>query len=119
MPLVRDFEDKLKLARMSPAMVKKDRGALSMLVGDAVERGSVAHNAVRELPRTKKRRRAQRGLSGKLKVGKDVPPVAAIAAIQSGLEGRWRPLIPTAIHTGLRSSELRGLAWPNARSQGR
>ena len=29
----------------------------------------------------------------------------------ANLQGRWRPLILTAIFTGLRASELRGLRW--------
>ena len=34
-----------------------------------------------------------------------------IKAIVDRLQGRWRPAILTAIFTGLRSSELRGLRW--------
>lgn len=36
---------------------------------------------------------------------------AEIKAIIHNLKGRWRPLIVTAIFTGLRASELRGLTW--------
>jgi integrase len=36
-----------------------------------------------------------------------------IKALVSALHGRWRPLLLTAIFTGLRASELRGLRWPN------
>ena len=31
--------------------------------------------------------------------------------ILSKAEGRWRPLFVTAIFTGMRASELRGLIW--------
>ncbi|MDB5538416.1 MAG: phage integrase family protein, partial [Devosia sp.] len=48
---------------------------------------------------------------GKLKVGVDIPTPVEIAGIVRGLEGRWRPLLMTAIFTGLRASELRGLTW--------
>jgi integrase len=49
---------------------------------------------------------------GRLKVGIDIPTPAEIKAIVHALEGsRWRPLMLTAIFTGLRSSELRGLRW--------
>jgi integrase len=34
-----------------------------------------------------------------------------IKAIVETVKGRWRPLIVTAIFTGLRASELRGLRW--------
>ena len=27
------------------------------------------------------------------------------------LQGRWRPILQTAVFTGLRASELRGLRW--------
>jgi integrase len=33
------------------------------------------------------------------------------SAILGHLQGRWRPLLLTAIFTGLRASELRGLRW--------
>ena len=48
---------------------------------------------------------------GKLKIGVDIPAPGEIRAILAALEGRWRPLLLTAIFTGLRASELRGLRW--------
>jgi integrase len=47
----------------------------------------------------------------KLRVGVDIPKPAEVRAIAGKLEGRWRPLILTALFTGLRASELRGLRW--------
>jgi integrase len=41
----------------------------------------------------------------------DIPTREEIKAIVAALEGRWRPLLLTAIFTGLRASELRGLRW--------
>jgi integrase len=58
-----------------------------------------------------KERRADRRQRGKLKVGVDIPRPDEIRAIVGALEGRWRPLLLTAIFTGLRASELRGLRW--------
>jgi integrase len=49
--------------------------------------------------------------NGKLKIGVDIPSPDEIRAIITHLEGRWRPLLLTAIFTGLRASELRGLRW--------
>ena len=49
---------------------------------------------------------------GKLKVGVDIPTADEIKAIIAKA-GRWRPLLLTAIFTGLRASELRGLPWKN------
>ena len=48
---------------------------------------------------------------GKLKVGVDIPTREEIKAIVEAAKGRWRPVLLTAIFTGLRSSELRGLRW--------
>src|SRR6516165_4670715 len=47
-PLVRAFEDKLRIDR-SPAMVRKVVGSLSAVLSDAQERGLVAQNVVRGL----------------------------------------------------------------------
>jgi integrase len=123
-PLVREFEDKLRRgdpapgeregAARSPAMVKKIVGSLGALLGDAQERGLVARNVVRDLRgrrMTGVERRADKRQKGKLRVGVDIPTRQEIKAIVDALEGRWRPIILTAIFTGLRSSELRGLRW--------
>ena len=48
---------------------------------------------------------------GRLKVGVDIPSTDEIKAIIAAMPERWRPLLLTAIFTGLRSSELRGLRW--------
>ena len=112
-PMVRAFEDKLRIDR-SPAMVRKAVGSLSMILSDAHERGLVAQNVVRGL-RSKRSRgreqRADRRQKGKLKVGVDIPTPAEIRVLIPHLEGRWRPLFLTAIFTGLRASELRGMRW--------
>jgi integrase len=116
-PMVREFEDKLsadKATPRSPALVKKVRGSLGAILSDAQERGLVARNVVRELRSTRRRgkeRRADRRQKGKLKVGVDIPAPKEIKAIIEAAEGRWRPFFLTAIFTGLRASELRGLRW--------
>ena len=112
-PLVRAFEDKLRTDR-SPAMVRKVIGSLSSILSDAQERGLVAQNVVRGLRARRKRgqeRRADKRQKGKLKPGVDIPTPAEIKAFIAALAGHWRPLFMTAIFTGLRASELRGLRW--------
>jgi integrase len=112
-PLVRAFEDKLRTDR-SPAMVRKVIGSLSSILSDAQERGLVAQNVVRGLRARRKRgqeRRADKRQKGKLKPGVDIPTPAEIKAFVAALSGQWRPLFLTAIFTGLRASELRGLRW--------
>jgi integrase len=114
-PMVRAFEDRLRADR-SPAMVRKAVGSLGAILGDAQERGLVAQNVVRSLRsrrRPGKDRRADKRQKGKLKIGVDIPTPAEIRTWIPHLEGRWRPLFLTAVFTGLRASELRGLRWPN------
>jgi integrase len=41
----------------------------------------------------------------------DIPTVDEVRRIIAATKGRWRPLLLTAIFTGLRASELRGLPW--------
>jgi integrase len=126
-PLVRQFEDDLRAGNpasgedegkpRSAAMVRKVRAALSILLGDAMERGLVNRNAARELRARRKagaERKSERRQKGKLKAGVDIPLAEEIRAIIQALEnmpGRHRAVIVTAIFTGLRASELRGLRW--------
>ena len=112
-PMVRHFEDKLR-AKRSPAMVRKVLGSLSAILADAQERGLVSQNVVRGLRARRlrgKERRADKRQRGKLRIGVDIPSPQEVRAIIGHLEGRWRPLLLTAIFTGLRASELRGLRW--------
>jgi integrase len=116
-PLVRGFEDRLAADGHSPVMVRKARRLLGALIADAQERGLVGQNVVRSL-RTSRRRKGARveRVGRKLKVGVDIPSPDEIRAIIAklatiGEADRFRPLLLTAIFTGLRASELRGLRW--------
>jgi integrase len=122
-PMVREFEDKLARGDMpegapsqprTRAMVRKVRVSLSSLLSDAQERGLVSRNVVRDLQKTRARgveRKVDRRQKGKLKVGVDIPTREEIKAVVEAAKGRWRPILLTAIFTGLRASELRGLRW--------
>jgi integrase len=122
-PMVREFEDRLARGDApaggeprprSKAMTRKIRVSLSSLISDAQERGLVSRNVVRDLRakrRKGKERQAERRQRGKLKTGVDIPTREEIKAIVEAAVGRWRPLLLTAIFTGLRASELRGLRW--------
>jgi integrase len=110
-PVVRNFMDRLRKDGRSPATVKRVVGDLGSILADAQERGLVAQNVVRSLSHRKKRREAERRQRRRLKVGTDIPTPEEIRAIVAHLQGRWRPLLLTAIFTGLRASELRGLQW--------
>jgi integrase len=107
-PMVRKFKDDLRADKRSPAMVRRVIGSLSSLLGDALERGNVATNVVRSMKRERGRKKNQRA---NLKVGVDIPTPDEIKRLIAHLSDKWRPLLLTAIFTGLRASELRGLRW--------
>ncbi len=104
-PAVEAFRDDL-LKKCSRAMARKVLASLKSILGEALRRGLVAQNAAQPV-KVDARKRNQR----KLAVGRDIPSKEEIQMILSKADGRWRPLLITAIFTGMRSSELRGLAW--------
>lgn len=111
---IRKFEDRLREGGSSPAMIRKVRVSLGSLIADAMEQSQVARNAVRDLSRNRhkgKELHAEKRQKGKLKVGVDIPTPDEVTAILAHAMGRWRPLLVTAVFTGLRASELRGLRW--------
>ena len=110
--VVRALEDTLREQGRSPAMVKRVRTSLGSLISDAQEQGLVARNAVRDLGRNRKRgSEGEKRQKGKLKIGVDIPTPDEIKSIIANAKDRWRPLLITAVFTGLRASELRGLRW--------
>jgi integrase len=104
-PAVEAFRDDL-LKKGSRAMARKVLASLKSVLGEAQRRGLVAQNAAQPV-RVDVKKRDQR----KLAVGRDIPSKEEIQTILSKADGRWRPLLITAIFTGMRSSELRGLVW--------
>jgi integrase len=117
---VRQFGDQLRANSRTPTTRKRVLISLGSLLADAQERGLVAQNVVRSL-RSNRRNKGghqERRQNGKLKIGVDIPSSEEIRAIIAHLKGRWRPLILTAIFTGLRASELRGLRWKDVDLKG-
>lgn len=114
-PTVRNFEDQLREGGRTASTIKKVLVSLGSLLADAQERGLVGRNVIRELKGRRKgtEKRLLERHKGKLKVGEDIPTREDIKAFVAALGGRWRPLFLTAIFTGLRASEIRGLTWPN------
>ena len=123
-PMVREFEDKLRRGeavageaegrKRSGPMIKRIVGSLGFALGDALERGLIGRNVVRDLRGSRKRGKevhAEKRQKGRLKVGIDIPTPLEIRAIVGALDGKWRPILLTAIFAGLRASELRGLRW--------
>jgi integrase len=104
-PMVESFRDAL-MKKGSRAMARKVLSSLKSILGEAQRRGLVAQNAASPVKVAANKREA-----GKLTVGRDIPLKPEIQAILAAAEGRWRPLFATAIFTGMRASELRGLTW--------
>ncbi|UVC08261.1 site-specific integrase [Rhizobium sp. TH2] len=110
---IRGFEDELRGAGRSPAMVKKVLVSLGTLIADAQERGLVARNVLRDMKarRGSGESRQEKRQKGRLKIGVDIPTREEAKALVTTIAGRWRPLVLTATFCGLRASELRGLRW--------
>lgn len=113
LPAVREFEDQLRREGRSPAMTKKILTSLGSILSDANERGLCTRNPVRDIRGSRKgrERRAERRQKGRLEIGVDIPARDEIKALVAALDAHWRPLFVTAIFSGMRSSELRGLRW--------
>jgi integrase len=114
LPAVRAFEDKLAKDR-GPILARNVLRSLGSILADAHERGLVAQNVVHSLRRGRRSidrtARVERRQRRKLEIGIDIPTPTEISAIIAHLTGARRPLLLTAIFTGLRASELRGLRW--------
>jgi integrase len=104
-PGIETFRDDL-LKKCSRAMARKVLASLKSILGEAQRRGLVVQNVAQPV-KVDVKKRDQR----KLAVGRDIPSKEEVQTILSKADGRWRPLLVTAIFTGMRSSELRGLAW--------
>lgn len=111
-PVVRAFQDQLRDLGRSPAMVKRVVVSLGSILADAQGRGLVVRNAVHEVSRARSGAKAtEKRQKARLEVGVDIPTNSEIKALLAAATGRYRPLLVTAIFTGLRASELRGLRW--------
>src|SRR5262245_57263565 len=102
-PSVNAFIDQLLADGRSQDMARRVRGSLAAIVSEAQDRGLVAVNNVRQA-RQRKRSRRERPRPQML----SKPELKAVIA---ATPPRSQPLILTAIFTGLRGSELRGLKW--------
>ena len=102
---VKNFRNHLLEKGCSKAMAKKAVGSLGALIAVAQENGRVSRNVVREMAGGRKRKTKRH----KKKVA--IPNKDEIRSMLNKVDGHWRPLIVTAIFTGLRISELRGLCW--------
>jgi len=111
MPMVYDFDGKLRDAGRSLSMRRKVITNLKTMLSYAQGHGPlVAQNVARGVKIKKNDRDDE---SGPLRAGVDFPSMPELNQIIAGTTGRWRPFIVAAIFTGMRASELRGLPWSN------
>ena len=104
-PVVHTFRDQL----LDTVSRKTARTVLTCLKGvlkESKRRGLVAQNVALgvsvDMPSRHQR---------KIAIGQDVPSKEEVGRIINTADGRWRPLLITAVFTGMRASELRGLTW--------
>jgi integrase len=90
----------------SRATARKVLVSLKSILSLAQRQGMVAQNVALSVKIGINKREHTR-----LKIGVDIPTVEEIRKIVQVLDGRLRPVLLTAIFTGLRASELRGLRW--------
>jgi integrase len=125
---IRPFLGHLKLAELTPASVQNFRtvlikqqrsrvladrvvSSLGSILAEAMANGRVARNVVREQASHNRRRaRIAKRHKRALQVGVDIPTKDEIRGMLEHA-GQLRPLLLTAVFTGLRASELRGLTW--------
>jgi integrase len=105
-PRINAFRDDL-LKSMSRAMATKVLASLKALLKDAKRRGNVAQNVAADVTITSHGR-----IKPKLEIGRDIPTREEVRRIiDAAGRGRGRALLLTAVLTGMRASELRGLRW--------
>ncbi|MEQ1951354.1 tyrosine-type recombinase/integrase [Mesorhizobium yinganensis] len=123
-PFVRAFLDRLREGDeslpmddgtrkpRSDAMVRNVKVSLGAILSDAQQRGLIVRNAVKELGRSRATQaNAEARHEKRVGVGVDIPTTAEVKAMLKAAVGRNRVFLMTAVFTGMRSSELRGLRW--------
>ncbi|MHC2089014.1 tyrosine-type recombinase/integrase [Methylobacterium sp. CM6244] len=101
-PRVYAFTDELKAQGRSQETIRRSVQSLGRIFRFAKGRGLAGQNPVADVKLRRSKREAGRV---------EIPTREELRAILAAAEGRWRPLIVTAMFTGLRISELRGLRW--------
>ncbi|TIO36529.1 site-specific integrase [Mesorhizobium sp.] len=97
------FADDLRAGGRSVAMVKRVVRSLGAIFGEARRRGRAATNPISDAKiKAGSRRKNKRP---------DIPPKTDLRAILNAAQSKHRALIVTALFSGLRASELRGLRW--------
>jgi integrase len=104
-PVLETWRDQL-VATVSRRLARNVLSTLKSILSEAQRRGLVAQNVALPVKINTKKREQK-----KLEVGADIPGKPDVQKLLAACTGRHRPLIVTAIFTGMRASELRGLTW--------
>jgi integrase len=107
MPRIYQLDTQLRKAGRSLAMRRKVLTNVKTALTFAQSQGLVAQNVARSVRIKSEDRRG----AGRLKEGADFPTKAEIKLLIDKAPPRQRPFIITAVFTGMRASELRGLSW--------
>lgn len=106
-PRVNAFLDDLRDKGQSLPMRRKVLTSLKTLVSHAQGRGLIAQNAARSV----RLKASARDEGREMLPGVEIPTKAELRAMIEQVPPRWHAFILTAIFTGMRASELRGLRW--------
>jgi integrase len=110
-PMLEGWRDRLLKGSAHRASVSRNRARKSLaclksILAEAQRRGLLAHNPAQPVGIKIQKRHEE-----KVEVGVHIPDKPDIQRILAAVSGHHRPLIVTAVFTGMRASELRGLAW--------
>jgi len=107
-PQIATFEQEMYKDGASESLRRKVLVSLSSILRLAMRHGLVNRNAADGF-RVKTNKRSKR----KLQIGVDIPSPDEVRTFLPETQGKTRALFLTAVFTGMRASELRGLRWPN------
>jgi integrase len=110
-PMLESWRDRLLAGSehrrpLTRSQARKVLAGLKAILSEAQRRGLVAQNAALPVKVDTKKREVK-----KLEVGIDIPSKEQVQQLLATVTGRHRPLFVTAVFTGMRASELRGLPW--------
>src|SRR5208337_1084545 len=106
-PAVESFRDKL-LETRSRSMAQKVLASLKSLLSNAQRRGLVGQNAASG---TKVKTASRHEKKAPIPTKDEIRALLSKTSELWSATLPWRPLVITALFTGLRASELRGLTW--------
>jgi integrase len=100
---IKDYVEEMLDGR-SRAMTRKVLVSLKSLLAEAVEREWIPSSPAADVKLSRQRRHEKRA---------EIPTKEEIRLLLGEVDAKNRPLIVTAVFTGMRISELRGLSWGN------